>query len=468
MKHNRRHVLAWRWTRFCGDVAIGIASFLVVFLLRIYLPLPLTFSLLPSDRLSFFYSGILLIIASQSLVLYLFGFYDPPIRRPPFESLRRLTAAISLQGLVLMGYFFLSAAVFPRSVLVLFVPVNVLLLFVFRLLHNRLHPTRVRRVAIVGTGSSARELARKTRQHDGHGLEVVGHVPAPDDSGLSSSDDQGSDLGPRLGSVDDLPALLAAGTVDDIVLANDSFRWQIRLVDSLSRDRTERGTVLLLPGPFESLIGRMRFRSVHDTPLVEVVRESEWHVNRPIKRLVDVVASSLLVAATLPIMIACALLVRVTSAGPVLHRQRRIGRDRRPFTIWKFRTMRPDAEIGSGEILAQPDDPRLTSIGGVLRAARLDELPQLINVLGGSMSLVGPRPERPGFVERYLEEVPGYAERFSVPPGLTGLAQINGEYDSTPQNKLRYDLAYIANWSPWLDLSILLQTAKIVLTSRGY
>ena len=135
--------------------------------------------------------------------------------------------------------------------------------------------------------------------------------------------------------------------------------------------------------------------------------------------------------------------------------------------LYKFRTMDADAERYTGEVLARPDDPRFTVIGATLRRLRLDELPQLWNVLTGSMSLVGPRPERPGFVARYTAEVPGYAERFAVAPGLTGLAQINGEYLSSAGNKLRYDLAYIANWSLWLDLSILLRTVKIVLTSRG-
>jgi lipopolysaccharide/colanic/teichoic acid biosynthesis glycosyltransferase len=144
-----------------------------------------------------------------------------------------------------------------------------------------------------------------------------------------------------------------------------------------------------------------------------------------------------------------------------------MGRSQRPFTLLKLRTMQVDAESESGEVLAQPGDPRLTRIGAFLRRFRLDEIPQLLNVLQGTMSLVGPRPERPGFVQRYLQEVPGYAERFSLAPGLTGLAQVNGDYHSTPQNKLRYELAYMANWTLWLDLSILLRTVKIVLTSRG-
>ena len=225
--------------------------------------------------------------------------------------------------------------------------------------------------------------------------------------------------------------------------------------------------VLLLPGPFESLIGRMRYRWVNDLPLIEVVRETEWRINWPLKRLLDLLAGSLLLLLASPAAAASAPAVRATSPGEILYRQTRVGHGQKVFTLYKFRTMRRDAEADSGEVLAQPGDPRLTSIGAFLRRFRLDEIPQLFNVLQGTMSLVGPRPERPGFVQRYLKEVPGYAERFSLAPGLTGLAQVNGDYYSSPQNKLRYDLAYMANWTLWLDVSILLRTVKIVLTSRG-
>ncbi len=274
-------------------------------------------------------------------------------------------------------------------------------------------------------------------------------------------------LGPRLGTHDDLPALLASGRIDDLILAGSRESWQTRLIDRLAGSRPAHTAVLLLPGPFESLIGRMRYRWVHDLPLIEVVRESEWRINRPVKRLLDLAVGSLLLLATLPVLGACALAVRLTSPGPVFYRQTRVGRDRRPFILWKLRTMRIDAEAAGGEVLAQQDDPRFTSIGALLRRFRLDEIPQLWNVLNGTMSLVGPRPERPGFVRTYLAAVPGYAERFVLLPGVTGLAQVNGDYHSSPQNKLRYDLAYLANWSLWLDLSILLRTVKIVLTSRG-
>ena len=184
------------------------------------------------------------------------------------------------------------------------------------------------------------------------------------------------------------------------------------------------------------------------------------------KRTVDLVGATLLLLAASPLMAAVAVWIRARAGRGVIFHQTRIGLRQRPFTLLKFRTMHDDAEP-QGEVLAQPGDPRFIPGGAVLRRLRLDELPQLVNVLAGSMSLVGPRPERPGFVQTFLGEVPGYAERFVVPPGVTGLAQVNGDYHSSAANKLRYDLAYVANWSLWLDLSILFRTVRIVVTSRG-
>jgi len=144
-----------------------------------------------------------------------------------------------------------------------------------------------------------------------------------------------------------------------------------------------------------------------------------------------------------------------------------VGRDGKHFELWKLRTMKKGAEIETGAVLAVPDDPRVTVIGRALRAARIDEIPQLWNVLRGDMSLVGPRPERPEFAQRFAKAVSGYALRHAARPGLTGLAQVSGEYSSEPEIKLRYDLAYLNNWSLFLDLAILLRTLPVVLTRRG-
>jgi len=456
---------SWRALRLAGDGGAAIAALWAAFLVRIHLPVPLTQGLLPDDRLQLLAREWAVVLLVQFVTLYFFGFYDAPRPRSRGEMARRLAGAAGLQAMALMAWWFLANRSFPRSVLLLFVLFNFALLLFWRIVLERTARRRERKVAIVGSGAAAREIAATLALHHWHGLKVVGFVSLPGEEPPPETGEPA--LGRHLGSPEDLPALLAAGEVEDIILAGSGDSWQTRLIDSLAGTRPDHTNVLLLPGPFESLIGRMRYRWVHDLPLIEVVRESEWRINWPVKRLLDLVVGSLLLLAALPVIAVCAVAVRVTSQGGITYRQTRVGRGQRPFTLWKLRTMRLDAEGESGEVLAQQDDPRLTSIGALLRRFRLDELPQLVNVLQGSMSLVGPRPERPGFVQRYLQEVPGYAERFSLAPGLTGLAQVNGDYHSSPQNKLRYDLAYMANWSLWLDLSILLRTVKIVLTSRG-
>ena len=457
-----------RSLRLAGDGLAAVAALWAAFLVRLHVPLPFTRGLLPRDRLSLLSQDWLVVLALQLTTLYFFGFYDPPRPRGRAELVRRLGGAAVFQAMALMAWWFLAGREFPRSVALLYVVFNFILLFVWRLTLDRTARRRERRVVIAGGGAAARELAQTLAFDPWHGLTVVGWVAIPGEAPVSEgTEGEVPALGPCLGTTEDLPRLLAEDRVDDILLVGSSDSWQTRLIDALAGTRPDHTSVLLLPGPFESLIGRMRYRWVHDLPLIEVVRETEWRISRPLKRLVDLGAGALLLAAALPAMAACALAVRLTSPGGILYRQTRVGRGQKPFTLYKFRTMREDAEAESGEVLAQPGDSRLTPIGALLRRFRLDELPQLWNVLGGTMSLVGPRPERPGFVQRYLKEVPGYAERFSLAPGLTGLAQVNGDYYSSPQNKLRYDLAYMANWTLWLDLSILLRTVKIVLTSRG-
>lgn len=463
-----RHALS-RWLaplRPLGDAAAAALALYAAFRLRIEIELPFTAFAMPAEKLAYLGRALPWLIAGQLLLLSLFGLYEGFRPLPRLELVRRLLFVSFGQALGGSAALFLTGGTFPRSVLLLYAGIDAALLYLWRRLLERLHEPPRRRVALVGRGPAAREVARSLSAHGWHGLTIVGHVEVPGEEGADAGLDA-PELGPSLGGVDRLPELLADGAIDDILLAPRASTWQTALIDRLAGTRPPHASVLLLPGPFESLIGRMRYRWVHDLPVVEVVGDSEWHIRRPAKRIFDLAAGALLALAAVPVLAFAALAVKLTSPGPVLFRQVRVGRGLVPFELLKLRTMRIDAEPDGEERLAAPEDPRLTSIGGFLRRYRLDELPQLLHVLSGQMSLVGPRPERPGFVARYLSEVPGYRERFSVPPGLTGLAQVNGDYDSLPENKLRYDLAYIASASLWLDLSILLRTVRIVLTSRG-
>jgi exopolysaccharide biosynthesis polyprenyl glycosylphosphotransferase len=231
--------------------------------------------------------------------------------------------------------------------------------------------------------------------------------------------------------------------------------------------QSRRPRVSVVPSVYDILVGRISSGRIHDVPVIEVVKNPRDDLAYLVKRLTDFALSGFLVVVSLPVALLAAIAVKLGSRGPVFYRQRRVGQGGTQFTIWKFRTMLDHAEDASGPVLAQHVDHRVTPVGRFLRATRIDEIPQLWNVLNGTMSLIGPRPERPEFVRRYAEEIPGYLERLQVKPGLTGLAQVNGEYHTSPGYKLKYDLAYIYNYSIMLDLKIMAETVKVMVTRRG-
>jgi sugar transferase (PEP-CTERM system associated) len=195
---------------------------------------------------------------------------------------------------------------------------------------------------------------------------------------------------------------------------------------------------------------------------------SRW--TRFVKRLIDVVLATIGVVASAPLAVVTAIAVKLDSEGPVLYGQERVGEGGRPFTVWKFRSMRQDAERGGRPIWATDQDDRITRVGRFIRKTRLDELPQFWNVLRGDMSFVGPRPERPFFVEQLAKEIPFYQQRHAVKPGLTGWAQVKYQYGSSVEDameKLRYDLYYIKHLSVSLDVSIVFDTVKVILFGKG-
>lgn len=217
------------------------------------------------------------------------------------------------------------------------------------------------------------------------------------------------------------------------------------------------------PGQWlESLLDGLK-RLLHPKALKELVYCS-------VKRLLDIFGSLVLLAFAVPVMLVISLAVRLSSPGPAIYCQKRLTDGRRTFTIFKFRTMGSNAESGSGAVWAESEDPRVTRIGRMLRVTRLDELPQLFNVLIGDMSLVGPRPERPELARKLAKELPGFNRRMEVKAGLTGLAQIGSGYAASVDSyktKLAWDLLYIQNRSLLLDLKILFQTVRVVLTGIG-
>jgi exopolysaccharide biosynthesis polyprenyl glycosylphosphotransferase len=449
---------AFRLTALAGDLAIAALCLYAAFLVRTRVALPGTEGLLPPGKVRYTLVNVLTVVAAQGFFLSLFGLYRARERfREPLARL--LVPAIFFQLFTLSAVYFLASAqnyLFPRSVLLVYIALDAIALALWRLLLDRLFPQPRRRAVIVGTGKAASLIAEAIRRHPWTGVEVVGLV------GAKGGERPGL---PLLGPVEDLTGIAEREQIDEVIVTPEESSWKDRISERIPADW--RADLLVWPSPFETMIGRLRFRIVGDLPLLEARMRPVEGVGAVAKRSFDIAVSAVLLVLSLPILLPAALVVAVTSRGGVLYRQQRVGKDGRPFELWKLRTMRRGAEGATGAVLSPPGDPRVTPVGRWLRALRIDEIPQLWNVLAGDMSLVGPRPERPEFTSLFAESVSGYRLRLSARPGVTGLAQVSGDYSTEPEIKLRYDLAYLNNWSLGLDLAILLRTLPVILTRWG-
>jgi len=317
-------------------------------------------------------------------------------------------------------------------------------------------------VMFLGTSRIVLEIAAYFAEHPETGLRTVGFV---------DNLEPGAEIpgGEFLGEIRELRDIVTRLKPDRIVVGMAERRERLP-VNELLEMRLSGIHIEDALTTYEATFGRISTRDLRPSQLI-FSTELGPHQTRVMLQSVYSMAIALIGAVlALPIMILVALAVRVTSRGPVLYRQERVGKDDVPFTLYKFRSMFVDAEAESGAVWAKKDDPRVTPVGGFLRKVRLDELPQLFNVLKGDMSMVGPRPERPVFVKELEKQIPYYRQRHCVKPGITGWAQINHKYGDDIEDtivKLEYDLYYIKNLAPALDAFIMFHTAKVMLLSRG-
>lgn len=321
----------------------------------------------------------------------------------------------------------------------------------------------VRRAMIVGVGERARSLAEYVEDNPALGYRTAGFVIPPHREELAVDEER------ILGRVEDLDAILADSCVDELLVTIASnFHQDILSLMLPAAGRNVR--VKVLPDLFDVVAGHVHNTQILGQPLMELLPERLSFLGRTLKTVFDMVISVLVVALGLPVWLAVAVAIRVDSRGPVFYRQKRVGKGGHPFRIFKFRSMVQDAEKLSGPVWADRDDPRVTRVGRFIRRTRLDEIPQFLNVLRGEMSVVGPRPERPKFVEELVRTYPFYPKRLTVKPGITGWAQVKLEYDTSIEDvgeKLKYDFYYIENQSLFLDLEILVRTVVVVLTGAG-
>ncbi|UCH33722.1 MAG: sugar transferase [Armatimonadota bacterium] len=316
------------------------------------------------------------------------------------------------------------------------------------------------RVLIVGAGARGRELAEAILDHPELRRQIVGFV----DDELDLPGVAGI---PILGGTREIASLVDRHAIDEIIVAHAP-SWQDLLVHQLAASGAdERVRVSSTVAMRDAMTVELRLRSIADIPLVALNDRHACRAYHTAKRCFDIAFSLAGLIVSAPAIALMAALVKCTSRGPAFFCQQRVGLHGGEFTIYKLRTMIVDAERDTGPVLADPYDARVTPLGRILRITRLDELPQLFNVLRGDMSMVGPRPERPEFARRYLREIPGYRKRLIVKPGITGLGQVRGRYDTDVHNKLKYDWLYVYRQSVWLDLRILLETVRVVLLRAG-
>jgi sugar transferase (PEP-CTERM system associated) len=402
------------------------------------------------------------------MALYYADLYD--LRRVTDHRelfVRTLNALGFTSLLVALLYYWFPSLVIGRGVFVLaaLLVVGVIIGWRFVFVWLSGYATQ-ERLLIVGTNPAAVKLAEELlARHADLGVTIVGFVDT--DAGRLGEELATLSI---IGTVDDIPSLVKNLEVDRVVVSLRDARGKLSMEQLLTM-RMGGVTFAQLPTVYEEYTGKIAVENLRPSWFIFNDGFEKVHVQRGLKRATDLAVGVLMGIVLAPFLGAAALAVRLTSPGPVLYRQQRVGLNGRVFTIYKFRSMRVDAEAATGAVWATPGkDPRVTKVGAFLRRSRLDELPQLVNVLRGDMSLVGPRPERPEFVTGLTEQIPYYGQRHIVRPGLTGWAQVRYAYGASVEDtieKLQYDLYYIKNMSAALDAYIVFETLKTVLTRGG-
>ncbi len=462
-RHNRLLVLV----HVLSDSLLGVSAFIIAYALRFHTGLipapkgvppleqylivaPFVAALVP---LSFQLQGLYRLRRGRSRVDDFFNVFVGSILSVVFGIVATLYTQTYFAGSAARqrGLFEVSQVVWA-----IFLFLNVLLTYASRELVREVLERRwragigLKRILIAGSGELGRLVADKILEHRELGYQIIGFVDVK-----ASGDHLGYRGLPLLGTIEEASEIAVRESIDHLYVAlpPEQHLQMLELIESTSRECVD---VKVVPDLLQVIALRARLEDLDGVPVININDVPLQGFNTLVKRGLDIVLSGGgLALLTIPLGV-IALIVRLTSRGPVFYRQERTGLDGKPFTIVKFRSMYDDAERETGPVWTKPDDPRVTPLGRFLRRSNIDELPQLWNVLRGDMSIVGPRPERPHFVEQFRHRIPSYMLRHKVKAGLTGWAQVNGWRGNTPlEKRIEYDLYYIENWSVRLDLKIM-------------
>lgn len=453
-----------------GDIVLSMAAFSLAYFIRFNGPvealLPVTKGYPPFSQYLILMPFIGLLVPAAFQLQGVYRLRRGRSRVDEFFSVfvgSIVAVVIGIGGTLYVQTYYLSEAAKDRGLLeisqpvwALFLVLNVLLTYLLRAGVRQFLEQRFRngiglkRVLIAGAGDLARVVADKILEHTELGFRVVGFV---DDK--STGDHIGYRGLPILGTLSETPDICKQENIDQIYVALplDEHVKMLGLIEYASREFID---VHVVPDLLEFLTLRARLEDLDGVPIISIHEVPLRGINAVVKRMIDIALSAtVLLLLSVPAAL-IALLIKKSSPGPAFYRQERMGLDGKAFHVWKFRSMPIDAEEVTGPIWARDDDPRATTVGRWLRKLDLDEMPQFWNVLMGDMSIVGPRPERPFFVEQFKHRIPSYMLRHKVKAGITGWAQVNGWRGNTSlEKRIEYDLYYIENWSVGLDIKIM-------------
>ena len=466
--HRRNDFLIPLLAVFSDAVAIETA-FLLSYWLRFFSPLTSTFEVtLGVPPLSTYVNSSLIFIPVWLFVFQSRKMYGARRNSHLSDEFFAIVRLVSIGLLIVMSAtFFYREFSFSRGVFILLWGTAITTITTGRFVIMEFEKLLYRRgkelktVAIVGSNEAADEIFSQLSSHPYLGYDVVGYyADSPAAPALKLSGEK------YLGPIKELPNGLTTYRLQAALIAL-SYKEHPQLLEMIRDAEGLNIEMLMVPDMLDMMTSRVRIQDIEGIPFLKIkeIPLSTW--NRISKRVFDIIFSSLILLVTLPFTLILGAIIKITSSGPIFFVQERISLDGNPFFVIKFRTMSTDAEVSTGPVRAKKGDPRVTSIGRILRRTSLDELPQLWNVLTGHMSIVGPRPERPFFVEQFKGKIPRYLERHRVKTGMTGWAQVNGLRGDAPiGERTKYDIYYVENWSLVFDMKIILKTIRAVIFGK--
>ncbi|MCS7230250.1 MAG: undecaprenyl-phosphate glucose phosphotransferase [Candidatus Kryptonium sp.] len=420
-----------------------------------------------------FWAPMIVVSVYWLVIFWLFGLYQPWYAKSRMDEVFTILKAVTFGVLLLFFAIFIDdiSTNSPANSRLLILIYWILVMFFvsvgrvsLRTLQRKLLEKGIgaRNTLIVGFNEKAKEIYELLKKYPALGYKVIGFVRTDKRKGGEYKDVK------VLGSVERINDIIREYDVKEIIFALDSSEHE-KLLEIIGRCEEEVG-FKIVPDLYDAISGQARTNQIYGFPLIEIMPELMKPWEKVAKRLIDIFISLTVLVLGLPLWIIIAILIKIDSKGPVIYKQERVGKDGKIFTLYKFRSMFENAEAMTGPTWASKNDPRVTRVGRILRKLHLDEVPQFFNVLKGDMSLIGPRPERPAFVEKLSKEIPLYKRRLKVKPGITGWAQVKYKYDESIEDvkkKLQYDLFYIENMSLRMDFKIIVHTILHILSGKG-